>query len=124
MNQTQEVGYVVSSRNFLVHLNGFPTIRVNDMLESDTGLRGWVNSIYPDKIEVLMLDEGQVAPKQQFKKLDSRLSVTAGDFLLGRAINPLGVPIDSKGLLAKTKDNPVLDLETDALVMKKTYNSL
>src|SRR3989339_239657 len=115
MNQTQEVGYVVSSRNFLVHLNGFPTIRVNDMLESDTGLRGWVNSIYPDKIEVLMLDEGQVAPKQQFKKLDSRLSVTAGDFLLGRAINPLGVPIDSKGLLAKTKDNPVLDLETDAL---------
>ena len=111
MNQTQEVGYVVSSRNFLVHLNGFPTIRVNDMLESDTGLRGWVNSIYPDKIEVLMLDEGQ----QQFKKLDSRLSVTAGDFLLGRAINPLGVPIDSKGLLAKTKDNPVLDLETDAL---------
>src|SRR3989344_464129 len=115
MNQTQEVGYVVSSRNFLVHLNGFPTIRVNDMLESDTGLRGWVNSIYPDKIEVLMLDEGQVAPKQQFKKLDSRLSVTAGDFLFGRAINPLGVPIDSKGLLAKTKDNPVLDLETDAL---------
>ena len=115
MNQTQEVGYVVSSRNFLVHLNGFPTIRVNDMLETDTGLRGWVNSIYPDKIEVLMLDEGQVAPKQQFKKLDSRLSVTAGDFLLGRAINPLGVPIDSKGLLAKTKDNPVLDLETDAL---------
>src|SRR3989338_10941349 len=98
MNNTQtEVGYVVSSRDFLVYLDGFPTIRVNDMLESDTSLRGWVNSISEDKIEVLMLDEGSIKPKQQFRKLPNRLGVAVGDFLLGRAINPLGVPIDGKG---------------------------
>lgn len=103
MNQVQEVGFVVSNRDFLVYLDGFPSIRVNDMVESETALRGWVNSTLPDKIEVLMLDEGAVKPKQQFKKLPSRLAVSVGDFLLGRAINPLGVPIDGKGLLSKTK---------------------
>jgi len=103
MDQTQEVGYVVSNRDFLVYLDGFPSIRVNDMVESETALRGWVNSTLQDKIEVLMLDEGAVKPKQQFKKLPSRLAVSVGDFLLGRAINPLGVPIDGKGLLSKTK---------------------
>ncbi len=103
MDQTQEVGYVVSNRDFLVYLDGFPSIRVNDMVESETALRGWVNSTLQDKIEVLMLDEGTVKPKQQFKKLPSRLAVSVGDFLLGRAINPLGVPIDGKGLLSKTK---------------------
>lgn len=110
--QQTEVGYVVSSRDFLVYLDGFPTIKVNDMVASDNSLRGWVNSIQEDKIEVLMLDEGTVKPKEQFRKLTNRLGVSAGDFLLGRAINPLGVPIDGKGLLSRSKT--VVNLELDA----------
>lgn len=114
MNQT-EIGYVTSSRDFLIHLDGFPTIRVNDMVESDSRLRGWVNSISRDTIEVLMLDEGAIKPKQEFRKISSRLGVPTGDFLLGRAINPLGVPIDGKGPMTnKAKDDPILELEQDA----------
>lgn len=116
MNQT-EVGYVVSSRDFLVYLDGLPTIKVNDMVESDTGLRGWANSTFEDKIEVLMLDEGAIKPKQEFRRLTNRLSVSIGDFLLGRAVNPLGIPIDGKGLLSRTKTrlNSELDREAPAV---------
>lgn len=113
MNQT-EVGYVVSSRDFLVYLDGLPTIKVNDMVESDNTLRGWVNAIFEDKVEVLLLDEGRVVPGQQFKRLPSRLGVNVGDFLLGRAINPLGVPIDSGGLLSRAKNNLTSELDVDA----------
>lgn len=113
MNQN-EVGYVVSSRDFLVRLNGFPSIRINDMVQSDNNLRGWVNSIAEDNVEVLMLDEGTVKPKQQFNRLPTRLGVVAGDFLLGRAVNPLGVPIDGKGLLSATKTNQNLELDQEA----------
>lgn len=112
-NQT-EVGYVVSSRDFLVYTDGFPTIKVNDMVQSDSGLRGWVNAIHDDKIEVLMLDEGNIRPKEQFKKLPNRLGVATGDFLLGRAVNPLGVPIDGKGLLSRSKEAFNLELDTEA----------
>lgn len=114
MNQTQEVGYVISSRNFLIHLDGLPSIRVNDLVESDTGLRGWINSISRDTVEVLMLDEGTIKPGSQFKRLKNRLAVTVGDFLLGRAVNPLGVPIDGKGLLTETKANPISELDQEA----------
>lgn len=111
---TEEVGYVVSNRDFLVQLDGLPTIKVNDMVESDTSLRGWVNSIAEDKVEVLMLDEGIIKPKQQFRKLPSRLGVAAGDFLLGRAINPLGVPIDGRGPLSKSQTTPIAELDQEA----------
>lgn len=111
---TKEVGYVVSSRDFLIFLDGFPSIRVNDMVESDTGVRGWVNALPDDKVEVLLLDEAQTFPKQMFKKLPNRLSVPVGDFLLGRSINPLGVPIDGKGPLATSKDIKVSELEKGA----------
>lgn len=114
MDQTQEVGYVVSFRDFLVYLDGFPTIRINDMVESE-GLKGWVNSLAEDKVEVLMLDEGKITPNQQFKRLSNRLGIAVGDFLLGRAINPLGIPIDGRGMLSKTKTNPVAELDKEAL---------
>lgn len=113
-DQVNEIGYVVSSRDFLTYVDGFPTIRINDMVESDNSLRGWVNSISDSQIEVLMLDEGVIKPKQQFKRLPLRLGVAVGDFLLGRAINPLGVPIDGKGLLSKTKTNQTLELDHEA----------
>lgn len=111
---TQQVGYVVSSRDFLVQLDGLPTIRVNDMVESETGLRGWINSTFEDKVEALMLDDGIIKPKQQFRRLAGRLGVAVGDFLLGRAVNPLGVPIDGKGLLKRSKDNTISELDQEA----------
>lgn len=131
MNTQTEVGYVVSSRDFLVHLDGLPTIRVNDMVESDNNLRGWVNSMTGDKVEVLMVDEGTVKPKQQFKRLPTRLGVTVGDFLLGRAVNPLGVPIDGKGLLAKTGksisaglDNEAPGIESRQFITKQFFTGI
>lgn len=113
MDQT-EIGYVTQVRDFLTRLDGFPTIRINDMVESDTGLRGWISTLGLDFAEVLMLDEGQITPRQMFKRTNSRLGVVAGDFLLGRAINPLGIPIDGKGALTRTKAAEVLELEQGA----------
>src|SRR3989344_1603132 len=100
--KNQEVGYVVSSRNFMVYLDGCPTIKMNDLVESESGAIGWVNSLHQDQIEVLMVEDTKITPGQLFKKIETRLSITPGDFLLGRAINPLGVPIDGRGLLSKS----------------------
>ncbi len=111
-NLTQEIGYAISIRDFLIHLDGFPTIRINDLVISDSGARGWVNSISEDQIEVLMLDEANIKPKQQFRRTKGRLGINCGEFLLGRAINPLGVPIDGKGLLSKIQE--ILELEQPA----------
>lgn len=113
-SQQTEVGYVVSSKDFLVYLNGFPTIRINDMVESEGKLRGWVNTLDEDKVEVLMLDEGKIVPKQMFRKLPDRLSIACGDFLLGRAIDPLGIPIDGKGPLYIRKTDQSFELEQKA----------
>lgn len=99
---TQEVGFVKSIRDFLVHLDGLPAIRINDMVENENGVRGCVSNLHTDQVEVLLLDEGAVQPGQMFKRSGQKLSVPVGDFLLGRAINPLGIPIDGKGPLTKT----------------------
>lgn len=109
-----EVGYVTSSRDFLVYLDGLPSIRINDMVESDSGIKGLVASLSENAVEILMLDEANVYPGQMFKKLPGRLGIETGDFLLGRAINPLGIPIDGRGPLSKSKQNPSVSLDQPA----------
>lgn len=111
----EEVGFVTDARDFLIHLNGLPTIRINDMVQNEQGVRGWVNALLKDKVEVLVLDEGDIRPGDIFKRLLDRLVVCVGDFLLGRAVNPLGVPIDGRGLLSKTRSSPSFDIDQQAL---------
>ncbi len=110
----QQVGFAISSRDFLVYVDGFPTIKINDLVESESGARGWINSLLKDSAEVLMVDKAKITPSEPFKRLDEPLGVLVGDFLLGRSINPLGVPIDGKGPLRKTKTSKISQLDTPA----------
>jgi len=116
-----EVGYCVASRDFMVFLDGLPTIKINDMVVSDNGIRGWVSSLYENKVEVLVLDEGIISPGQLFKRVKAKVSIATGEYLLGRAINPLGVPIDGKRMLSKSENDKLYELDTAAppLSMRK-----
>lgn len=111
---TQEVGFVKNIRNFLVHLDGMPTVKTNEIVENEAGVRGWISGLLPDRVEMLLLDEGIVQPGQLFKRSDKRLEVTIGQFLLGRTINPLGTPIDGKGPLGNTTTDQNLPLNNEA----------
>lgn len=110
----QEVGFIKSIRDFLAYMDGLPTARVNDIVVNDAGVRGWVSALLHDRIEVLILDEGTVQPGQLFKQTGQKLTVPTGQFLLGRAINPLGIVIDGKGPLAKTKIDTSSELDKNA----------
>ena len=116
----QEVGYAVSSRDFLVFLDGMPTVKINDLVVSESGKRGWVHSLLRNEVEVLMLDEGVINAGELFKRGDSRLSISMGEFLLGRAINPLGVPLDGKRMMnTGTEIRSELDRKAPNINMRK-----
>ncbi len=107
-----EVGFTKTVRYFLIHLDGLPTAKVYDLVQNEAGLRGWVRALYEDRVEVLLLDEGDVREGQIFQSLGKSLSVAVGDFLLGRAINPLGVPIDGKGVFGHARHGVNLELDS------------
>lgn len=113
----QEVGYVLSIRGSLVYIDGLPGIKIMDMVENETGIRGVISGLEESRVEVWVLDEGTVVPGQLFKKTEKRLTIPASPALLGRAINVLGVPIDNKGQIPKTRAK-WLDFERPAKPLK------
>lgn len=109
-----EVGFVKSIRNFLVYLDGLPTVRVNDIVVNEAGARGWISALLPDRVEMLLLDDSNIIPGQKFEQTGLKLTVPVGNFLQGRAINPLGIPIDGKGPLAKSSTSELFELDRPA----------
>ncbi len=88
-----------------------PTVKINDLLIGENNLRALVNAMYAEEVEALLLDEGEIQPGMMFKKTNSKLTIEAGSFLLGRAVNPLGVPIDGKGSLKKTSPGKIEEID-------------
>ncbi len=117
--KSDEVGFTLSIHNFLIHCDGLPSVKVNDLVESESGGKGWVNSLHPDKISILMLDDVSVEPRTMFKKSGLRLTITPSDAMLGRAISPIGIPIDGKGPVAVTAGLTAVELDSEAPGIEK-----
>ena len=96
----QEVGIVKHVRDFLVIVEGLPTIKINDLVETEGGM-GVVSALLEEQVSVWMLRDTEVKPGQMVKRSAKRLTLNIGEFLLGRAIDPLGIPIDGKRMLSE-----------------------
>lgn len=92
-----EVGYASAINNYLVWINGLPNVQINELVLSESKARGVVTGIKNEQVEVMMLDDAKINPNEKFIRSYQQLSIKAGSSLIGRTINPLGVPIDGKG---------------------------
>jgi F-type H+/Na+-transporting ATPase subunit alpha len=92
----REVGYATNINNYIVWVEGLPNIKINEIVVSQNNARGIVNSIQNDLVEVLLLDDLKVRPRELFMRTNRQLSLNVGMHYLGRAINILGQPIDGK----------------------------
>ena len=116
MNQsgvtTTEVGFVTSVRGFLVYLNGLPSIKLGEVVESENGALGWVSLVSEGSVEVVLTNLVVVRPGDLFKRVSKPLSLKVSEECLGRIIDPLGNARDGRKL---SHSNPVeMNLEESA----------
>lgn len=107
--QAEEIGYASSINDYLVWVSGLPNIRINELVTSSQKGQGLVTSIKDDLVEVMILNDVKIKPREEFRRTFTQLSINAGAHLIGRTINPLGQPIDGKGPLAKSGKDFDLD---------------
>ncbi|OGG32435.1 hypothetical protein A3I51_02600 [Candidatus Gottesmanbacteria bacterium RIFCSPLOWO2_02_FULL_38_8] len=97
MSPAVEVGFVVKAQDYLFYLEGLPSVRIEDIIISEKGVRAIVSALDHEKIEALMLDRERPSPGDSFTIDKTGIHLPPQVRLIGRAINPLGVPIDGKG---------------------------
>jgi F-type H+-transporting ATPase subunit alpha len=93
--RVKERGSVVSVGDGIAWIAGLPSAAMDDVLSFEDGSRAMVFDLTEDLIGAVLLHDSEALTAATPVHLTGRpLSVCVGDPLLGRVIDPLGVPLD------------------------------
>jgi F-type H+-transporting ATPase subunit alpha len=94
----KEMGTVISVGDGIAQLYGLDRVMSNELLEFPRGVFGLALNLEEDSVGAVLLGEGQLVKEGDLVKRTHRIMrVPSGPALVGRVINPLGLPLDEKG---------------------------
>lgn len=104
----EEEGKVISIGDGIAYVSGLTNIMLNELVLFENGSYGMALNLESDFVGVVMLGQYEdIAEDSVVKRTKNVVSVPVGDGLVGRIINPLGLPIDGKGKIIATKTMPI-----------------
>jgi len=125
----KEVGFVVTTQDYLVNLEGLPSAHIHDILVTKKGGRAMVNGLSDNRVEAVMLDSERPKPGEWMELSDIGISLPMNVNFFGRVINPLGVPLDGKAALPPGGELIDLDvvapgIDARSLIKRQFYTGI
>jgi F-type H+/Na+-transporting ATPase subunit alpha len=103
-----EVGTIVELGDGIARIYGLRGAMAMEMLEFETGVYGLALNLEEDSIGAVILGGyTDLHEGGKVKRTGRVLEVPVGHELVGRVVNPLGLPIDDMGPIATTRTRPV-----------------
>ena len=103
-----EVGTVISVGDGIARVHGLEKVMAGEMLEFPHDVFGIALNLEEDQVGTVLLGEyTAIEEGDTVKRTRSIMSAPVGDALVGRVVNPLGVPLDGKGPIVTEHRNPV-----------------
>ena len=105
---TAEGGTVISAADGVVDVKGMDQAVYGEIVTFDNGAKGMVESVEPDHLGIMLFDKiEEVGVGTLVTRSGKRAGIPVGNGFLGRAISPLGEPIDGKGPIEAEGYNPI-----------------
>jgi F-type H+-transporting ATPase subunit alpha len=103
-----EIGIITSVANGIAKVSGLPGIGFEELVIFPGGIYGLAFNVDADEIGVVLLgDYWQLHTGDEVRRTGRVMDIAVGDALIGRVIDPLGRPLDNKGLLQTTERLPI-----------------
>ncbi len=107
----QTVGQVLKVSDGIAVLSGLSDVMMSEIIEfvtSDGVINGVALNLETDTVGAMILgDGGAVKEGDQVRATKRILEVPVGEAMIGRVVDPLGVPVDGKGKINTEKFNPI-----------------
>src|SRR5512136_172199 len=99
-----EVGTVLEVGDGIARIYGLDNAMAMEMLDFPNGVRGMVLNLEEDNVGAALLgDDTLISEGDQVRRTGRIAQVPVGDAVVGRVVNPLGLPIDGKGPIESTE---------------------
>ena len=104
----EEVGAVISVGDGIARIHGLEKVMAGEMLAFPHDVFGIALNLEEDQVGAVLLGEyTAIKEGDTVKRTNTIMSVPVGEALIGRVVNPLGVPVDDKGPIAAKQRNPL-----------------
>lgn len=120
--KTENVGTVITVGDGIALVHGLDKAMSGELLEFPGDIFGMVLNLETDHVGAILLDESTSIKEGDVVKTTGRiLEVPVGKEMIGRVINPLGLPLDGKGPIHTTKTRP-LEQKATGVMSRKSVN--
>jgi F-type H+-transporting ATPase subunit alpha len=118
-----EVGTVLQVSDGVVRIYGLHNAEANELLEFENGIRGVVMNLEEDNVGAVLLGPTDEV-KEGFivKRTGEITSIDVGEGMLGRVIDPLGEPLDGKGLIGGERFRMPLERKAPEVIFRQPVN--
>ncbi|RHJ93505.1 F0F1 ATP synthase subunit alpha [Parabacteroides bouchesdurhonensis] len=121
--QLEEVGTVLQVSDGVARIYGLNNAEANELLEFDNGLQAIVMNLEEDNVgAVLMGPTDQVEEGDTVKRTGRIASIQVGEGLIGRVINPSGIPVDGKGEIVQADCEMPLERKAPGVIFRQPVN--
>jgi F-type H+-transporting ATPase subunit alpha len=104
----REVGTVTSLSTGIARVSGLPGVGYNEVVKFPGEMYGIAFNVDEDEIGVVLLgDHSKLHAGDEVERREHVMDVPVGDGLIGRVIDPMGRPLDSKGPIGSDKRLPI-----------------
>lgn len=103
-----DVGTVLQVGDGIARVYGLSKVMASELVEFPNDVYGMVLNLEEDSVGCVLFGESRLVKEGDIVKRTKRVaSLPVGDEMLGRVVNPLGIPIDGKGAINTDKFLPI-----------------
>src|SRR3954453_22732459 len=93
-----EVGRVLEVGDGIARIHGLSGVMAGEMVSFENGVKGMALNLEESSVGVMILgDYTEIEEGDTLTATGEPLKVPVGEALIGRVVNPLGVPLDAQG---------------------------
>ena len=97
----EEVGRVLQVSDGVVRIYGLLNAEAGELLEFDNGIMAVVMNLEEDNVGAVLLGPtDRIKEDMPVKRTGRIASINVADSMVGRVVNPLGEPLDGKGMIS------------------------
>ncbi len=103
-----EVGTVLQIGDGVARVYGLKNVMASELVEFSNDVYGMVLNLEEDNVGVILFGDDSLVKEGDIVRRTNRVaSVPIGKELLGRVVNPLGIPLDGKGAIDAKEFYPI-----------------
>ncbi|RAM60419.1 ATP F0F1 synthase subunit alpha, partial [Mesotoga sp. SC_4PWA21] len=118
-----EAGKVIQIGDGIARAYGLKGVMANELVKFENNVFGLALNLEEDNVGIVILGEYKEIKEGDLVRRTGRImEVPTGPELLGRVVNPLGIPLDGKGPVQTKKFRPV-EVKATGVVMRKPVDT-